>query len=421
MKTISLCILLLLSIIQPAIYSENIVIEDNIIYVGGSGEGNYTSIQEAINNAQNNWIIYIYPTIYNENIVLDKSISIIGLIIDDKRPLIIGEEDKPTINITSNNCTIQNLSIANRNENNTIDLIIYSNNNRIEDDIFLNSETNLKLINSSNNIIVNNEFNQSLNGIILSTSNYNLIENNILILSEEERIQGQGISLSSSNYNYLRNNTITSMEIYSNREFGIYLWISCDNTISNNTISGNNFGILIHSYSNSNNISYNMVYSNTAYGVSIQGGSSNIVKGNRIYDNKGGSGISILKSWSKNNIIVENIIYNNPCGIQVEGTKNTIKYNTINNNSRYGIYLNSWLSNCKRNIVEKNNLIDNNINAYFQIKPFSLNKWYNNYWSDWNSKSPKPIYGKLLIPITPFFGLEIPWINFDTQPSLNPN
>lgn len=45
----------------------------NVLYVGGSGKGNYTSIQDAINDAKDGYIIYVYPGYYNENIVINKS------------------------------------------------------------------------------------------------------------------------------------------------------------------------------------------------------------------------------------------------------------------------------------------------------------------------------------------------------------
>jgi hypothetical protein len=52
----------------------------NWIYVGGSGPGNYTSIQNAINQANNGDNIYVYDdsSPYYENLYIDKSISLIG-------------------------------------------------------------------------------------------------------------------------------------------------------------------------------------------------------------------------------------------------------------------------------------------------------------------------------------------------------
>ena len=49
------------------------------LYVGGSGPGNYTTIQSALQYATNGSKIIIYPGVYHEHLFLNKSISLIGL------------------------------------------------------------------------------------------------------------------------------------------------------------------------------------------------------------------------------------------------------------------------------------------------------------------------------------------------------
>ena len=50
------------------------------LYVGGSGPGNYSKIQDAINNASDNDTVFVYDdsSPYYENIVMDKPINLIG-------------------------------------------------------------------------------------------------------------------------------------------------------------------------------------------------------------------------------------------------------------------------------------------------------------------------------------------------------
>jgi len=48
--------------------------DDDILYVAPG-----TSIQSAIDNAENGHTIYVYPGNYNESIVINKSISLIGI------------------------------------------------------------------------------------------------------------------------------------------------------------------------------------------------------------------------------------------------------------------------------------------------------------------------------------------------------
>ena len=48
------------------------------IIVGASGNGDYTSIAEAIQNAQPQTEILVRPGLYRERIVIDKPLKIIG-------------------------------------------------------------------------------------------------------------------------------------------------------------------------------------------------------------------------------------------------------------------------------------------------------------------------------------------------------
>ncbi len=48
------------------------------LYVGGYGPGNYSNIQDAIDDASDGYTVYVYDGIYYENIVVDKSINLIG-------------------------------------------------------------------------------------------------------------------------------------------------------------------------------------------------------------------------------------------------------------------------------------------------------------------------------------------------------
>jgi len=50
----------------------------NILYVGGSGPGNYSIIQDAINDASDGDTIFVYSGTYYENLIVDKTINLVG-------------------------------------------------------------------------------------------------------------------------------------------------------------------------------------------------------------------------------------------------------------------------------------------------------------------------------------------------------
>ena len=50
----------------------------NTLYVGGSGEGNYTRIQDAINNASDGDTVFVYNGTYDEYLIINIRINLIG-------------------------------------------------------------------------------------------------------------------------------------------------------------------------------------------------------------------------------------------------------------------------------------------------------------------------------------------------------
>jgi parallel beta-helix repeat protein len=86
----------------------------NTLYVGGTGEGNYTKIQDAINDANHDDTVYVYndsSPYYETSIRVHKSINIIG---EDKDTTIIDGGGYDTVisfyadNITFTGFTVQN-------------------------------------------------------------------------------------------------------------------------------------------------------------------------------------------------------------------------------------------------------------------------------------------------------------------------
>jgi len=329
----------------------------NILYVGGNGTGNYTRIQDAVNDAVDGdtVFVYSYSSPYFETLIVNKSINLIGQ--DENTTIIDGNfSDDDVIVLSKNWVNITGFTIQNSGDWSTYAGIeIRSNNNTI-----------------TGNIILNN---------------------------------GGGIQLYDANHNFINNNIIQS-----NDDTGIDI-IGFDNNISMNNISQNGlFGILVFN-SNGNTIYSNKIYENS-YGISIQNGSYNVIIRNQIYGHNHGSsswGITTFKE-NRGNIISENNISNNCGGIDYLGINSEISKNNIAYNTKLGVYLSSpgWLPN-KKNVIFKNNFIENGINAYVALIFLSFNVFRGNYWSDWPIRLPKPIFGE-----------SFPWITFDWHPAKEP-
>ena len=137
----------------------------NILYVGGNGDGNYSSIHDAINVSLDEDIIIVYTGTYNENIEINKSISLIG---EDKETTIIKSKNKfdvVTINAQWVNITgfnIQDGLVSGIWIENSGYCNIYQNN--IND-----NSIGINIITSSNTNIFNNTISNSSNiGIKIS-------------------------------------------------------------------------------------------------------------------------------------------------------------------------------------------------------------------------------------------------------------
>ncbi len=233
----------------------------NILYVGGSGPGNYTKIQDAIDNASDGDTIFVYSGIYYENLIINKSITLIG---ENRETTIICGSVKENFTILIDNIsyveikefTIQNASgyeyggktIYIKNSThikikyNILKrapyLIYLENTSHSESSHNIISEgyTGIFLVNSNNNILSWNILKNVSNKIILSNSNFNRISNNNFSKIDIDPspfillIVDYPLALQHSNCNIIENNTFANG--------GIHLAESYENIIRNNTVCG---------------------------------------------------------------------------------------------------------------------------------------------------------------------------------------
>ena len=222
-KGIAICIILLFcctcclpSLAQRTEKKPLSTSQGNWLYVGGSGLGNYTKIQDAIDNASYNDTIFVYNGTYLENIFINITINLIG---EDKNRTIIdgaAKHDVIYIGFPADNVKLTGFTIQN-----------------------------------SGNFSSGGSYFDA--GIEIH-SDYNTIQNNII-----SNHPLYGMRLWASKGNNISYNSITACAIS-----GIDFFAGPSNIISHNIISNNNVGIEARSSSNTkeNILSYNTFIGN---------------------------------------------------------------------------------------------------------------------------------------------------------------
>ena len=295
--------------INHAIFlSENRYNDGRTLYVGGEGPGNYSKIQDAINDAKDGDKIVVYPKVYKENVVINKRLILTGL----NFPIIDACGKGAAINITANNCYIKGFNVTGVKENST-------------------NHAGIKICSSENVIMNNIIWKCESNGMYLKNSEKNNISNNVIVYTK-----WYSVYLHNSSNNTFFNNTISS-KISGD---GIIIGSSSNNLFIKNWIYKNNIGIITSFGKGSyyNNFTGNLIEDNI-FGMFL--GSKNTAI-NNIFTNNYGGGLRISGS---NNVIKNNKFKN--CGIMIWNGVNVIENNTAN-----GKPINSYIDEKEKTVPE---------------------------------------------------------------------
>jgi len=362
----------------------------NTFYVGGSGAGNYTAIQDAIDAADDGDTVFVFSGTYKENIELDKSLCLIG---EDKNTTIIdGNQDGCTINLASENTIIEKFTIIG---------------GGFDTDDFVNFFRAGIRITGSNNIICNNIFRKNCLGISGVRVTNLTIRDNIFIedgvgFTSYENDGRPELKIEYFSHN-IENNTVNGKPMYyfynekdmviDNWEVGQLLLVNCTNfKIKNVSISKTDYGLVFAFCNNCITKSCNLFKNSLA--IWVLKSNNNLFEFNNISNNYH-RGV-VIDYNSKYNIVKYNIVAETFCGVEIE-----------------------WWSNA--NLITKNNFFENNVSGYEHQSLFSM--WIKNYYDNWIGIKkpilffiPKLIYG---MPIEKIPRLSMP-VSIDFFPAKEP-
>lgn len=300
------------------------------ITVDKNGGGNYSSIQEAIDNAQNGDIILVNPGVYQENVAVDKELTILSNSISsgaqNNRVYVIGiDPEGQVFSVNANNVTINGFYVSGgyygTTDSEDIGILLTGVNNcSLNDNVLVMNNISIGLYDTHGSSIGNNSIIGLSSGIVLVDSTENKLSYNLAVTNISP--DGIGILLNNSTNNTVESNTARSSLL------GIYLDVSDGNSLVNNIASSNSEGV----------------------GIGFNGSNSNLVINNTAKANK----IGLMLDTSERNTISDNAISKNDLGIFGD----MAELNTLFNNSLYlnGIGI-GFSGNSSNNLIYKNRFI----------------------------------------------------------------
>jgi len=314
--------------------------------------GQYKSIQEAIDLGNSNDTILVYSGEYVEyDIIIDKPLFLIGI----DRPIINGNFKSEIVTITSDSVYFKGFQVQN----------------------------------------VGFSFTKDWAAIKIDNKDYCTIEDNILLDTYF------GIYLKKANHTIIRDNQLQSKaENEVNSGNGIHLWYCEDIIIENNEIRGHRDGIYFEFVEHSKivgniseaNIRYGLhfmfsnhddyignTFKNNGTGVAVMFSDHINMKRNHFVDNWGTTNYGLLFKEIYDGELSENIFENNTTAIFADGS-NRIKI--INNEFRDNGWAMNIFSSCMDNEIAHNNFISNTFDLTTNGNR-NNNDFHDNYWDQY--------------------------------------
>jgi parallel beta-helix repeat protein len=244
------------------------------LYVGGSGPGNYTKIQDAINASSDGDTVFVYSGIYPESVNVNKAINLVG---ENKNTTIIEGGWGYCVNIRKSSVFVTGFTVRDCGFYYDGGINIISGHATIIGNILSHNIVGGITAKGSYNLIANNSIignprgigleggsnNNTVTGNVIESSNYSGIVLEFYVPSSNDTIKGNIIRNNSCGIKILNgNNTLITNNIITNNSVGIDIdraWVPeepkppyANNTIiENNTIAYNKYGLIFYNANNS--------------------------------------------------------------------------------------------------------------------------------------------------------------------------
>lgn len=207
----------------------------SVVFVGGTGAGNYSTIHEALAAVSTGGSIIVYPGVYQEQLVINKSVDVRGS--GQNMTVINGSRQGDVVIVAADDVTIRNLTIQGGGlQFPDTGLLIRGNRTHV---LQVTSTENfygaILWWGSSASVFEGNHiFKNHRCGIYFPHSSGNLIQGNVIA---DNPINGCGL-YEGSNHNWILNNTFAR-----NGFCGVNIRDSSDTHLSGNHFEANTIGV----------------------------------------------------------------------------------------------------------------------------------------------------------------------------------
>jgi len=296
------------------------------LYVGGTGLGNYSSIQAAVDNASSGDSVYVYNGTYTETVTINTAITLTGE--NPATTTIDGNMTGDVVTLNAAGVNITSLAITNSGA----------------------SAAGIKVLSDTNTIAA-----CTITGSYYGIWFYYTGDDNLVTGCTIHDNDQDGVSVF-----YTDDNTITASAIYNNTWWGVSLNSATGTTITNCTITANDYGGIGLTGSIATNITACTVHANDYHNIRLHTSDSNTISGCMLHNCSASLSSYAVKLWNAEN--------------------NTLMFNTITDN-HYGVYISDGSNS---NMIFYNTLVNNTYQAYDACS----NTWDNgypgggNHWSD---------------------------------------